>query len=220
MTVGVPALTLPFALERAAPPFEGHDIKYPESLPRHFINLYTRKGQKVFDPFAGLGTTLFVAEELGRKAFGIEADRQRHEWTAGQLENWMGLRLGDSAAMKRMVLPKMDFCMTSPPFMPLTDRYNPLTGGNPVHAGYDRYLKRMALIFSHVTQVAKRGAKLVVHVDNIQGRRFTPLVRDIGVAVAQSWLQIDDVVVQGKNSAVYTHCLVFSNNLVKRKKDD
>lgn len=210
-------LSLPFKLERAAPPFEGNDIKYPESLVRHFVGQYSRKGQSVFDPFAGLGTTLFVAEDMGRKAYGIEADPQRHEWVAGQLDNWMGLQLGDSAAIARMGFPKMDFIMTSPPYMPASDLYNPLVGGNPAQAGYDRYLKRMALIFSRLTDVAKRGAHLVVHVDNIQGRRFTPLVRDIGTAVARSWRQSDEVIVQWDKTKHYTHCLIFTNQLTGKK---
>ncbi len=214
MTAGT-VLTLPFKLERAAPPFEGNDIKYPESLARHFIGLYSRKGGRVFDPFAGLGTTLFVAEAMGRKAYGIEADPRRHEWVAGQLDNWMGLRLADSADVARLDFLKMDFIMASPPFMPVTDKWNPLMGGHPAHAGYDRYLKRLALIFGRMTAIAKPGAKLVVHVDNIAGRRFTPLVRDMGSAVAQSWRQIDDVVVQWKATKNYTHCLVYTNDLAK-----
>lgn len=211
-------LTLPFRLERAAPPFEGNDIKYPESLARYFIGLYTRAGARVCDPFAGLGTTLFVAEAMGRKAYGVEADPRRYEWVAGQLDNWMGLRLGDSADIAHIGLPKIDFMMTSPPFMPLTDRWNPLAGGKPSQAGYDKYLRRMALIFKRAALVAKRGAKLVVHVDNIHGRRFTPLVRDMGNAVAQSWRQLDDVVVQWDKKRSYTHCLVFSNELTGKKK--
>lgn len=211
-------LTLPFELERAAPPFEGNDIKYPESLVRHFVGQYSRKGQRVFDPFAGLGTTLFVAEDMGRKAYGIEADPQRYEWVAGQLDNWTGLQLGDSADVARMGFPKMDFIMTSPPYMPLTDKYNPLAGGNPAQAGYDKYLKRMALIFARLTGVAKKGARLVVHVDNIEGKRFTPLVHDIGSAVAPSWRQDDEVIVQWKNTHSYTHCLIFTNHTTGKKK--
>ncbi len=215
-------LELPFTLERTAPPFEGNDIKYPESLPRHFIAQCTRRGARVFDPFAGLGTTLFVAEELGRKAYGVEADPRRHEWVAGQLDNWMGVVCADSARVARLGFPKMDFCMTSPPFMPVTDTYNPLCGGNPAQAGYAAYLKRLALIFRHLTGVMKKGAPLVVHVDNIAGRRFTPLVRDMGAAVAHSWRQTDEVVVRwqekSQGQARHTHALVFSNDLKKDKK--
>ena len=78
-------ITLDYALERAPPPFEGNDIKYPEALVRRFLKEFTRPGDRVFDPFAGLGTTLFVAEEMRRIPFGVEQDERRHAWVAGQL---------------------------------------------------------------------------------------------------------------------------------------
>ena len=77
-------ITLPYALEREAPPFEGNDIKYPEALVRLFLKKLTKPGNRVFDPFAGLGTTLFVAEEMRRIPFGIERDERRYRsgWPA------------------------------------------------------------------------------------------------------------------------------------------
>jgi len=41
------------------------DIRYSESLVEYFLKIYTREGDTVFDPFAGFGTTLLVAEEKG-----------------------------------------------------------------------------------------------------------------------------------------------------------
>jgi tRNA G10 N-methylase Trm11 len=218
MTVaGSSLVTLSAAHERAAPPFEGNDIKFPDSYARHFIGLYSRKGARVFDPFAGLGTTLFVAEDMGRRAFGIEADPRRQEWVAGQLRNWTGLRLGDSARMDAMDFPKMDFCITSPPFMPMTDKWNPLCDGDPRRAGYEAYLKRLSLVFRRLTGVMKRKSMLVVHADNIAGRRFTPLVRDMAASAARSWRQTDDVVVRWQGTETCTHALVFCNDLEKKR---
>src|SRR5438132_2743379 len=47
---------------------------FPEEIPRRLIKLFTMVGETVFDPFAGSGTTLKVALELGRKGFGYEID--------------------------------------------------------------------------------------------------------------------------------------------------
>ena len=47
---------------------------FPEEIPRRFIKLFTMVGETVFDPFAGSGTTLKVARELGRKGIGYEID--------------------------------------------------------------------------------------------------------------------------------------------------
>jgi DNA modification methylase len=47
---------------------------FPEEIPSRLIKLFTMVGETVFDPFAGSGTTLRVARELGRKGIGYEMD--------------------------------------------------------------------------------------------------------------------------------------------------
>lgn len=207
-------ITLDYRIERDPPRFETNAIKYPEPLVRHFMRLYSKPGDKVFDPFAGLGTTLFVAEELKRIPFGIEFDRQRYEWVAGQLTNWQNLICGDSARLGRMDLPKMDFCMASPPFMKRSDKWNPLYAGDPAKAGYDAYLKRLKFIYTKIAAQMKPGKIVVVHVDNIPGRTYTPLVHDMAAAIGQSLTLQDEVIVAwkgGPDHYRHTHCLVFKS---------
>jgi DNA modification methylase len=47
-----------------------HPCQVPEALVRHVIKL--TKAESIVDPFAGSGTTLVAAKQLGRKAVGIE----------------------------------------------------------------------------------------------------------------------------------------------------
>jgi DNA modification methylase len=46
----------------------------PLSLFAEFINNSSKKGQKVFDPFLGSGTTLIAADQLNRICYGMEID--------------------------------------------------------------------------------------------------------------------------------------------------
>ncbi len=206
-------ITLPYRLERSAPPFEpGNDVKYPESLVRHFLRQYTKPGDRVFDPFAGLGTTLFVAEEMGRIPYGVEHDGGRQEWVAGQLKQWTNLKRGDTADMLSFGFPKMDFAMTSPPYMPKHHKWNPLYGGDPKHAGYGRYLKRMAFILGKLRKIMKRNAVFVLQADNLPGKTYTPLVRDLGLAAEKHFRLDGEVIVSwegGRPDDRHTHCLVF-----------
>jgi DNA modification methylase len=146
-------ITLPWKLERAAPPFEGNDIKFPESFARYVIGRFSPKGGKVFDPFAGLGTTLFMAEEMGRTPFGFEMEPNKQEWVAGQLEHWTHHIHDDAFHMDKYNLPKMDLVLTSPPYMPRHHNYNPLFGGDPAKAGYNTYLRRMKSVFKKVSAI-------------------------------------------------------------------
>ena len=49
-----------------------HFATFPEELPRRCILASTMEGDTVLDPFAGSGTTLAVAQKLGRKAIGVD----------------------------------------------------------------------------------------------------------------------------------------------------
>ena len=56
--------------------YKGHPAAFPKALPAWFINLLTDKGDTVLDPFAGSGTTLQAALELGRNAIGMEIEEE------------------------------------------------------------------------------------------------------------------------------------------------
>lgn len=51
---------------------DGHPCPYPLQLPTRCIAATTDPGDLVLDPFAGSGTTLRAAMDLGRKSIGIE----------------------------------------------------------------------------------------------------------------------------------------------------
>lgn len=51
---------------------KNHSAAFPKELPEWFIKLFTQEGDTILDPFAGSGTTLFVAREMCRSSIGIE----------------------------------------------------------------------------------------------------------------------------------------------------
>lgn len=50
----------------------GHPAPFPDELPKRLIKLYSFWGDRVLDPFVGSGTTVKVAEELGRIGIGYD----------------------------------------------------------------------------------------------------------------------------------------------------
>ena len=61
---------------------KNHSAAFPEALPEWFINLFTREGDCVLDPFMGSGTTVTVAERMGRNAIGVEILREYYDMVA------------------------------------------------------------------------------------------------------------------------------------------
>lgn len=53
-------------------PLEKEIAAFPDELPYRIIKLFSYKGETVLDPFAGSGTTMKVARQLGRNSIGIE----------------------------------------------------------------------------------------------------------------------------------------------------
>lgn len=63
----------------------GHEAAFPVELPLRHLMLYTKKGEIVFEPFCGSGTTIIACEVLKRKCRAIELDPK---YVAATLERW------------------------------------------------------------------------------------------------------------------------------------
>ena len=57
----------------------GHSASFPIGLPTWFIQLFTRPGDLVLDPFIGSGTTAVAAIRLGRHFLGAELNREYYQ---------------------------------------------------------------------------------------------------------------------------------------------
>ena len=63
----------------------GHPTPKPLSMVSSFVQRFSNPNDLIIDPFAGGGTTLLAARNLGRKAIGIELDEKYCEIIANRL---------------------------------------------------------------------------------------------------------------------------------------
>lgn len=66
---------------------EKHLCPLPFDVVRRIIRLYSNEGDLIFDPFAGLFTTVYVAVEMNRQGLGIELNRQYFDEGVRYLKN-------------------------------------------------------------------------------------------------------------------------------------
>ncbi len=102
-----------------------HGAVFPVKLVQRLVRLYSRPGDWVLDPFAGVGSTVVGAVALGRNAVGIELSERFHELALAWLEREHAarggavgeLRRGDSRALlPSLPARRFQLVITSPPY--------------------------------------------------------------------------------------------------------
>lgn len=103
-----------------------HGACFPKSLALQQIEIFTKRGQTVFDPFVGVGTTLDAAMELGRNGIGIDLNSDFVELAkesvkeAAALGVSQNIYLDDAQNLEKYIKPEsVDFILTSPPYATL-----------------------------------------------------------------------------------------------------
>lgn len=80
---------------------KAHSAQMPIKLAERMIKYCSNEGDLVLDPFAGSGTTLVAARDLGRKAIGIEKKKKYCDLIIERLEGRINYEISRSTARKR-----------------------------------------------------------------------------------------------------------------------
>lgn len=164
------------------------DIHFTEALAESVILHTTDPGDVVLDPFAGYGTTLVVADRLGRRAIGVELLAEHVQIARSRAGADVRIVHGDARQLATLVDEAIDLVFTSPPYMPSVDHpENPLTGYTTDDGDYPTYLRELGAIFAQAATLLRPAGQLVVNVADVVGRdgRVTPLASDIAQVIAE-----------------------------------
>ncbi|MFD5078515.1 DNA methyltransferase [Streptomyces sp. NPDC058371] len=174
---------------RERPPGARNDIHFTEAQIRPVVEAFSPPGGRVLDPFSGYGTTIVVADRLGRVGTGIELQEQRVASSNARLPAGSASRFlaGDVRDWDRLGLGEFDLCLTSPPYMARHDHpENPLTAFRTMDGSYGHYLAELADIFGTIGKHLRPGGRIGVCVGNFRDSsgKVTPLAFDIGHALS------------------------------------
>ncbi len=123
-----------------------HPGKMLPAIARHAIEAYTNPGEVVFDPMAGIGTTLVEAVHLGRDAVGTEYEPQWAHLTDANLRHAAAQGASGSGRvwhadarhlpdeLLQQYAGKVALLLTSPPYGP-SNHGQVTTHGRLGHAG-------------------------------------------------------------------------------------
>jgi DNA modification methylase len=167
-------------------PAADDDDHFSQELVRTVVEEYTSPGGRVFDPFAGFGTTLAVSEAMGRVAVGVELLPERVAIIRGRVGPGTTVIEGDARKLDGLDLEPFDLCLTSPPYMPREHHpWNPLTGYTTLDAQYDVYLDQLGDVFGSVAKLVRPGGHIAVNAANMRYQdAVTPLAWDMARVIS------------------------------------
>lgn len=181
-------------------------FRFPEELAELIIRKYSRKGNRVLDPFCGLGTTLTVSERLGRQSVGFEVDSNRADFASKR----GGRVIADSAKnVLEYELEPFDLLFTSPPYLSFDDESDP-EGSS--------YINEISGIFGILKHVMKEDSYIIVEVANLRRKEgFRPQAWEIGIALSKQFNLLGEIIrcnksnfdAGGNNN--HSYILIFRN---------
>ena len=105
-----------------------HPAKFPETLAAQFITFFTKRGETVFDPMLGTGSTIIACMRSGRHSLGIELNPTYAEIARTLVAEERALLgdsvssldaqviTGDASHLEEFDIPLVDYVFTSPPY--------------------------------------------------------------------------------------------------------
>ena len=173
-----------------APPWAGPPgICFSPVLAERLLEEFTEPGDVVLDPFVGFGTTMVVADRLGRRGVGVELLDDRVEHVRGLVARPADVHRADARDLAGLGLPRADASLSSPPYMTRTGHPEDPLDGYRSHftagEGYERHLADLAAVYEAVAAGTAPGGPVLVDVATLRvDGEVTDLAEDLARAIA------------------------------------
>ena len=194
-----------------------HPAMFPIALAHRLIACFTPpEGSLILDPFAGVGSTLLAAKELGKDAVGLEispefaqiAERRVNQMIpfAGQTE--VKVHTADSRELYQYVSPNsVDMVVTSPPYWDILLRkrtadnkeqrdYGEASADLGKIQNYEKFLLELRKIFEQVYNTMKPKSYCCIIVMDLRKKsHFYPYHIDVSQFMQEIGFIFDDLMI-------------------------
>ena len=194
-----------------------HPAMFPSMLPRRLIECFSSENDVVFDPFAGIGSTLLAAKELKRYSIGIELSPEyieKYRNIASSLNMFEQSKYkpkminGDARNLKTFIKEKnVHLTITSPPYWNILNEKRTAYYKNIKNYGdlesnlgnirkYADFLNELKNIFKKVFEITKEGGYCCIVLMDIRKKdKFYPFHMDTTKFMENVGFQLDDIII-------------------------
>ena len=189
-----------------------HPATFPTELVESHLHFFTKEGESVLDPFLGSGTTMEVAQQMGRKSTGIELNTDFAEFAATRTSHPILIGNALEVIQDTAQLPdeSYDYIFTSPPYWNTlhksrggnkdTRHKKRLARGEPLIYSENsedigniedvsEYLRRLITLFTRAYRVLKSKRYLTIIIQNLNYEgALVPIAWQLGIMLAETGL--------------------------------
>ena len=184
---------------------EDHPATFSPTMIADFIKFFTKKNMKVLDPFVGIGTTLVACDRTGRKGIGVEINPKYLKIAQKRITKKQIIMKGDSISLSKLKLPKIDFCISSPPYWKmlhkidvnqkirlkkgLDTKYSNQKNDLGNIQDYEEFMEKLLPVYEQVYNSLKPEKYMVIIVQNvIMGSVMIPFAWDLAIRLSKKFL--------------------------------
>ena len=188
-----------------------HPATFSPTMVSEFIKFFTKEGETVLDPFAGIGSTLVACKRTGRIGYGIELNKTYFEVMKKRVPEFSkNIFNTDCRNVNTLSLPLINYCISSPPYWDVLSRstdgfshereakgldvkYSDANDDLGNISDYDLFLKELSDIYLKIYDLLSDGAYITIIVKNIKkGGKMYPLAWDIATLLGKKYVLKDE----------------------------
>ena len=190
---------------------QDHPATYSPTMVSDFIKFFTKEGDTVLDPFAGIGSTLVACRRTNRIGYGIELNKKYFDIILKRVPEFAkNVYNADSAKLDTLNLPKINYSISSPPYWDVLNRstdgfkktreekgfdvnYSNTNNDLGNTSDYDEFLKAVCSIYMKLYDLLEYGSYITIIVKNIKkGGKMYPLAWDMAKILGEKYVLKDE----------------------------